>query len=307
MDIFPQLPVAADWFRFTWVTGRTAVLTEPHMDELLAPSIWHLRGRERDLLVDTGNGVGTLRRSSRASRAAGAHGRSSACVTHAHIDHIGGFHEFEQRLLHPAEEELAPAHRRAAPLATTTWPEELMAQLAESGFQPPPSSSTRSRSRASTRRSGSSPPPRPTSSGRRRARPRRPAVHGRSTSRPHARQHRAHRPRGARTPLRRRDLRRRPYRHASGVRRRGLPRHDGGPAPSRRRRRLPRARLAVRPRPAARARRGVPARARRLSPPAGAGARRPASRVRREQRDRDAGEHATPAYCTRDNRSCSTT
>ena len=66
------------------------------------------------------------RPSSRASRAAGAHGTSSASCTHAHIDHIGGFHEFERRLLHPQEREAARRIGELAPLATTTWPAELM-------------------------------------------------------------------------------------------------------------------------------------------------------------------------------------
>jgi glyoxylase-like metal-dependent hydrolase (beta-lactamase superfamily II) len=134
----PQLPVAADWFSLTWVTGRTAVLTEPHVDELLRAGLWYLRGRDRDLLVDTGNGVGALApvlaRLARSQRP-----REIVCLcTHAHIDHIGGFHEFERRLLHPAEEELATTVRNGAPLAPAMWSAEILAQLAESGFVPPP-------------------------------------------------------------------------------------------------------------------------------------------------------------------------
>ena len=121
MDAAPQLPVAADWFSLTWVTGRTAVLTEPHVDELLRAGLWYLRGRDRDLLVDTGNGVAALApvlaRLARSGRP-----REIVCLcTHAHIDHIGGFHEFERRLLHPAEEELATHVRNGAPLAPAMW------------------------------------------------------------------------------------------------------------------------------------------------------------------------------------------
>lgn len=138
MDGFPQLPVAADWFNLTWVTGRTASITEPHVDELLRANLWYFRGRERDLLVDTGNGVAPLRpylaRLARAGRP-----REIVCVvTHAHIDHVGGFHEFERRLLHPAEQELATSVRNGAPLAPALWSEEILAQLADSGFVPPP-------------------------------------------------------------------------------------------------------------------------------------------------------------------------
>ncbi len=138
MDGVPQLPVAADWFSLTWVSGRTAVLTEPHVAELLRAGLWYLRGRDRDLLVDTGNGIGALA-PVLARLARGGRPREIVCLcTHAHIDHIGGFHEFQRRLLHPAEQALATQVRSSAPLATASWSRELLAQLAESGFVPPP-------------------------------------------------------------------------------------------------------------------------------------------------------------------------
>jgi glyoxylase-like metal-dependent hydrolase (beta-lactamase superfamily II) len=59
-------------------------------------------------------------------------------VTHAHADHIGGFREFEHRLLHPAEELTARRSRDETPLSTAGWPKELLGQLAKSGFVPPP-------------------------------------------------------------------------------------------------------------------------------------------------------------------------
>jgi glyoxylase-like metal-dependent hydrolase (beta-lactamase superfamily II) len=131
------LPVAASWFTVTWVTGRTAVLTEPHVDDLLRANLWYLRGRERDLLVDAGNGAASLppvlARLTRGGR------RDVLClVTHAHIDHIGGFHEFERRLLHPAEGPAAARIGDEAPLATASWSTELKDKLAESGFALPP-------------------------------------------------------------------------------------------------------------------------------------------------------------------------
>jgi glyoxylase-like metal-dependent hydrolase (beta-lactamase superfamily II) len=137
-DARPSLPVAADWFSLTWVTARTAVITEPHVDDLLRASLWYFRGRDRDLLVDTGNGVGALA-PVLARLARGGRPREIVCVcTHAHIDHIGGFHEFERRLLHPAEQGLASRVRDGAPLAPAMWSPPLLAQLAESGFVPPP-------------------------------------------------------------------------------------------------------------------------------------------------------------------------
>ncbi len=134
MDAPDQLPVAAAWFSVTWVTGRTAMLTEPHVDGLLQANLFYLRGRERDLLVDTGNGIAPLA-PVLARFARGGRRRELICLaTHAHVDHIGGFHEFDRRLLHPSEEDAARRIGDQTPLATATWPAELKEQLAASGF-----------------------------------------------------------------------------------------------------------------------------------------------------------------------------
>ena len=151
MDSAPQLPVAADWFSLTWVTGRTAVLTEPHMDELLRAGLWYLRGRDRDLLVDTGNGVGALA-PVLARLARGGRPREIVCVcTHAHIDHIGGFHEFERRLLHPAEQELATRSATARRWRRRCGRRRSSTSSPRAGSCRRPSSSTRSPTPASTR------------------------------------------------------------------------------------------------------------------------------------------------------------
>ena len=217
MDALPQLPVAADWFRLTWVTARTAVVTEPHMDELLRAGLWYLRGRDRDLLVDTGNGVGALA-PYLARLARGGRRREIVCVcTHAHIDHIGGFHEFERRLLHAADEELATdrPQRRAAGAAGVVRGDRR------------PARQERLRAAAGPRRRRALPGLRPTHvpsgarrpdplrAGRRRDRPRRPALHRDRPARARAGQHRPDRPRGARPHRRRRGLRRRADRHAA--------------------------------------------------------------------------------------------
>jgi glyoxylase-like metal-dependent hydrolase (beta-lactamase superfamily II) len=62
-------------------------------------NIWHVRGRDRDMLVDTGFGVASLRE-------AATHlfdKPLSAVATHAHLDHVGSLHEFGERIIHPAE------------------------------------------------------------------------------------------------------------------------------------------------------------------------------------------------------------
>ena len=120
MPATEHLPVAASWFSLTWVTGRTAVITEPHVDGLLQANLWYVRGRERDLLVDTGNGVAPVRPVLDRLTRGGAR-EIVALVTHAHVDHIGGFHEFDPRMLHPAETRAAERIGDQTPLVTDDW------------------------------------------------------------------------------------------------------------------------------------------------------------------------------------------
>jgi glyoxylase-like metal-dependent hydrolase (beta-lactamase superfamily II) len=61
--------------------------------------MWHVSGRDADLLFDTGLGVFPL-----AAAIAGLAGRMPVCVaSHTHFDHIGGHHEFPCRCVHQAE------------------------------------------------------------------------------------------------------------------------------------------------------------------------------------------------------------
>jgi glyoxylase-like metal-dependent hydrolase (beta-lactamase superfamily II) len=133
----PDPPVARDWFSVTWVTGSIAMLTEPHVDELLRANLWYVRGRERDLLVDTGNGVAPLRPV--VERLARGRGREVVAIaTHAHFDHIGGLHEFERRLLHSREEAAAQRVFDLAPLVSSMWSAEFREALVAGGLSVAP-------------------------------------------------------------------------------------------------------------------------------------------------------------------------
>jgi glyoxylase-like metal-dependent hydrolase (beta-lactamase superfamily II) len=94
------VPVAAEWFRVSPVSPALTLITEPHADELVSANTWLVRGRERDLLVDCGLGVASLRTAIDPLLS----GRDPVLVvTHAHLDHMGSAHEFTECLAHPAE------------------------------------------------------------------------------------------------------------------------------------------------------------------------------------------------------------
>lgn len=95
-----DLPVADRWFRSQRVADGITLLVEDHLDPFFESNVWHVRGRDRDLVVDTGNGIGDLR----AELAPMTGDRPVvAVVTHDHFDHIGGLHAFEERWCHAAD------------------------------------------------------------------------------------------------------------------------------------------------------------------------------------------------------------
>lgn len=95
------LQIADRWFERRRVDDDITLLWEPHVVPLMRCNIWHVRGRDRDLFVDTGMGVASLRDAARDLLDKPV----TAVATHTHGDHTGGHHEFEDCLVHRAERE----------------------------------------------------------------------------------------------------------------------------------------------------------------------------------------------------------
>ena len=92
---------AAAWFAVTPIDDAITQIVEPYVDPFIRCNIWHVRGRDRDLLIDTGLGLSPL-----CPILAEVSPREPLAVaTHAHFDHVGGLHEFETRLAHAGEAE----------------------------------------------------------------------------------------------------------------------------------------------------------------------------------------------------------
>ncbi|MFK7942298.1 MAG: MBL fold metallo-hydrolase [Paracoccaceae bacterium] len=83
-------------------------ITETGVAPWLRCNIWHVRGRDRDLVIDTGLGLDPLKATIMAETDRPLH----AILTHAHFDHSAGLWEFDHRLAHPSE---------AAIMATPDW------------------------------------------------------------------------------------------------------------------------------------------------------------------------------------------
>ena len=98
-----DLPVAHPWFRAEDAGGSITRLFEPYVDAMLVSNVWHVPGRDADLLVDSANGVGHLKPHVEAL----TDGKPViAFVTHGHFDHVGGLHEFADRRVHDADADM---------------------------------------------------------------------------------------------------------------------------------------------------------------------------------------------------------
>jgi len=104
-------PVAENWYSAETLDDGITRIHEIHVAPWLRCNIWYVRGRERDLIIDTDMGLRPLTR-----EIAVLSGRPiTAIVTHSHFDHSGGLHEFSERCGHAAE-----AGIMAAPTAANT-------------------------------------------------------------------------------------------------------------------------------------------------------------------------------------------
>ena len=77
--------IADTWFEKNQIDGDITLIYEPHVVPLVRCNIWHIRGRDRDLMIDTGTGLTSLR--TFAADILGA--KVTAVATHVHLDHIG--------------------------------------------------------------------------------------------------------------------------------------------------------------------------------------------------------------------------
>jgi len=120
-----MLKVADRWFERRAMSEGVTWIWEPHLNPFIRCNIWHVRGRSRDLIVDTGSGLSPLRRA-----IADLVARPVAAVaTHIHYDHVGGLHEFDERMMHHLEAPRMNPYREFHPLRTSDFPESFRPYL----------------------------------------------------------------------------------------------------------------------------------------------------------------------------------
>jgi len=129
------LLVANSWFSVRQVADGITLITEPHVDSLIRANFYHVHGSEADLIVDTGTGIAPL--AWVLSGLIDAAKRVIAVATHTHYDHVGGMHEFRQRLVHPREQESLAGKGQFASLLAHDFPASWRSQVEDGDHQLP--------------------------------------------------------------------------------------------------------------------------------------------------------------------------
>lgn len=119
-----------DWYRIERVGDGVTHIDEPHVLPFYRCNMWHVRGRDRDLLVDSGMGVVSLRRwvplvTERAL---------TAVASHTHFDHMGAHHEFDDRAVHEAEAGILTDPDRLNTLASPYVTDDIFTRLPPAPF-----------------------------------------------------------------------------------------------------------------------------------------------------------------------------
>lgn len=113
--------VEQPWFFTQRVRDDLYCITEPHYAWENRANIWLIRGRDADLLLDTGLGVSSLK----VYLADLLDKPLKVVASHVHFDHSGGCHEFERVYIHKNE------HR-----ALCRGDQQMILSAAEFGFVP---------------------------------------------------------------------------------------------------------------------------------------------------------------------------
>lgn len=124
------LPIADRWFERKRISDEITLLWEPHVIPLMRCNIWHVRGRDRDLVIDTGMGVASLRDAARDL----FEKKVTAVATHTHLDHVGGHHEFDHTLVHELEADNLRSPTDRGTLLYSELPVDYVRGLNEAGY-----------------------------------------------------------------------------------------------------------------------------------------------------------------------------
>jgi glyoxylase-like metal-dependent hydrolase (beta-lactamase superfamily II) len=118
---------AHDWYETVRFSDDVTLIHEPWIKPFYRCNMWHVRGRDRDVLFDTGLGHFSLKKHVRLVAE-----RPLICIgSHTHFDHIGCHHEFSDRRVHAAEAHILANPRNDWTLADQYATDEMFDRLPE--------------------------------------------------------------------------------------------------------------------------------------------------------------------------------
>ena len=92
--ILDRVRDVAEWYRSVPLADGVTQIYEPYIKPFYRCNIWHVRGRDRSILFDSGPGLVSL--------IGGFPWLTDliAIASHTHFDHVGSHHEFSERACH---------------------------------------------------------------------------------------------------------------------------------------------------------------------------------------------------------------
>ena len=112
---------STEWYETLTLGDGVTLIHEPWIKPFYRCNIWHVRGRDGDLLFDSGLGHFSLRR-----HVPLVSERELTCVaSHTHFDHIGSHHEFSGCSVHHAEADILANPRNDWTLAARYATDEM--------------------------------------------------------------------------------------------------------------------------------------------------------------------------------------
>ena len=118
---------AIDWYETLRFSDDITLIHEPWILPFYRCNIWHVRGRDHDLLFDSGLGHFSLR----AHVPLVTERPLLAVASHTHFDHIGCHHEFPDRAVHEAEADILADPKNALTLADRYATDEMFIRQPE--------------------------------------------------------------------------------------------------------------------------------------------------------------------------------
>ena len=85
-----------DWYEIKKVSNDLFFIREKYVAKWLRCNVWLIKGRDRNLVIDSRMGLSPLK----PHLLALGGWPLTAVMTHCHLDHIGGLCEFDDRLGH---------------------------------------------------------------------------------------------------------------------------------------------------------------------------------------------------------------